>query len=85
MQSSSTFVWISGPIPKVKKKFALINDFKNFIAHWKESEQSKALMNKFGLFRIELGGPGGGATPGKFCILYPHLSLETVFESISFS
>ena len=39
MQSSSTFIAISGPIPEVKKS-ALINDWENVIAYWEGSEQS---------------------------------------------
>ena len=32
MQSSSTFTWISGPIPEVKR-YALINDYENIIVY----------------------------------------------------
>ena len=39
MQSSSTFIRISGPIPEVKKS-ALINDYEN-IAYSEESVQSE--------------------------------------------
>ena len=38
MQSSSTFIRISGPFPEVKKS-VLINDWENIIAYWEESEQ----------------------------------------------
>ena len=51
MQSSSTFVRISGPIPEVKRKPALRDDWEN-IAYWEELEKSKALAKKFGLFQI---------------------------------
>ena len=52
MQSSSTFMRISGPIMEVKKS-AVINDWEN-ISYWEEREQSKALENKFCLFQIQL-------------------------------
>ena len=51
MQSSSTFMRISGPIMEVKKS-AVINDWEN-ISYWEEPEQSKALENKFCLFQIQ--------------------------------
>ena len=65
MQSLSTFIRIRGPIPEIKKP-VLINDWKN-IAYWKESEQSKRLANKFGLFKIqlELEGLRGSLKPKK--------------------
>ena len=37
------------------KKTALTNDWES-IANWQESEQSEALMNKFSLSQIQLGG-----------------------------
>ena len=40
MQSSSTFIRISGPIPEVKKS-TLINDYENIITYSDESEQSE--------------------------------------------
>ena len=40
MQSSSTFIRISVPIPGVKKS-ALINDYENIIAYSEESVQSE--------------------------------------------
>ena len=40
MQSSGTFITISGPIPEVKK-YALINDYENIIAYSEESEKSE--------------------------------------------
>ena len=43
MQSSGTFIRISGPITEVKK-FAVINDWEN-ISYWEEPEQIKALEN----------------------------------------
>ena len=52
MQSSSTFMRISGPIMEVKKS-AVINDWEN-ISYWEEREQSKVLENKFCLFQIQL-------------------------------
>ena len=67
MQSSSTFIRISGPILEVKKKSALINDWEN-IAHWEESEQSKAFGNKFGLFQIQLGVLEGVTTQENFAV-----------------
>ena len=39
MQSLSTFIEISGSIPEVKKKkSALIKDWQNIFAYWKEFE-----------------------------------------------
>ena len=35
-----------------------MNDQKNIIEHWEESEQSEALMNKLGFFQIQLWGWG---------------------------
>ena len=32
----------------------LINNWENVIANWEESEQSKAFLNKFGVFQIQL-------------------------------
>ena len=40
MQSSSTFIRLSGLIPEVKKS-ALINDYENIIAYWEEFEQNE--------------------------------------------
>ena len=40
MQSSSTFIRISGPILEVKKSL-LINDYENVIAYSEESKQSE--------------------------------------------
>ena len=41
MQSSSTFISISGPIQEVKKKkHMIINDYENIIAFSEESKQS---------------------------------------------
>ena len=57
MQSSSTFIRISGPIAEVKKS-ALINNYENIIAYSEESEQSEVYANKCGLFGIHLGGLG---------------------------
>ena len=61
---------ISGPIVEVKKS-ALINDYENIIACSEESEQSKVLANKRGLFQIHLGDLR--VTPGKFGYFYSHL------------
>ena len=66
MQSSSTFVRISGPIPEVKRKPALRDDWEN-IAYWEELEKSKALAKKFGLFQIQSGGSGGSRDPRFKC------------------
>ena len=40
MQSLSTIIGLSGPIPQVKKS-ALINDYENKIAYWEESQLSE--------------------------------------------
>ena len=53
MQSSSTFVKISGTIPEVKK-ICFNQCWENIIAYWDECEQSEALAKKFGLFQMEL-------------------------------
>ena len=74
LQSSSISIRISGPIPEVKKEFALINHWENIIAYREKSKQSEALANKLVLFQIHLGGLGSGAAPGKFCKFYPHLN-----------
>ena len=81
MQSSSTFIRISGLIPEVKKS-PLINDYEFILACWEESKQSQVYMNKCGLFQIHLGGLTVGATSGKFGCFYSYLSLETVFPAL---
>ena len=53
MQSSSTFMGISGPITEVKIP-AVINDWEN-ILYWEEPEQTKALENQLCLFQIQFG------------------------------
>ena len=45
--------------------------FSPIIAYWEEFEQKQSV-----------GEQGGIATPVKFCIFYPHLSLETVFLAL---
>ena len=50
-------------------------------AYWKTSKQTKVLVNKSGLFQIQLGGSGGVPIPGTFCNFYTHLRLETVFSA----
>ena len=77
MQSSSTFIRISGPIPEIKKS-ASTNDCEN-ITYWKESEQSEVLANKFGLSQIQFGDLRGIATPEKFSNFSNLLNLETVY------
>ena len=47
----------SDPIPELKK-FSLINDWENIIVYLEESEWSKALGNKCGLFQKKLGSLG---------------------------
>ena len=81
VQSSTTFIRISGPIAEVKK-FALINDYENIIAYSEESEQSEVYANKCGLFQIHLGGLKISATSGKFDYFYSHLNLETVLPAL---
>ena len=63
MQSSSAFIRISGPIPKVKT--ALINDYKNIVAYSEQSEQSEVQVNSCGLFLIYLRGSEGWCHPKK--------------------
>ena len=58
MQSSSTFIKISGPIPEVKKS-ALISDWDNIVAYWEEA--------RCGLFQVQLCSLGVGVNPGRFC------------------
>ena len=84
MQSSSTFIRISGFIPEVKKKkkkkSALINYLEN-IAYWEESEQSEALTNKFVLLQIQLGGSRGSRKPRKLLQLLPSFKLGNSISS----
>ena len=82
MQSSSTFIRISGFIPEVKnkKKSALINYLEN-IAYWEEFEQSEALTNKFVLFQIQLGGSRGSRKPREILQLLPSFKLENSISS----
>ena len=85
MQSSSTFIRISGFIPEVKKKkkkkkSALINYLEN-IAYWEESEQSEALTNKFVLLQIQLGGSRGSRKPRKILQLLPSFKLGNSISS----
>ena len=74
MQSSSTFMRISGPITEVKKS-AAINDRENIVKnpskamHWRTS----FVCSKYS------GRSWRVAALGKFCNICPHLSLETVF------
>ena len=79
MQSSSTFIRISGPILKVKKS-ALINE--NIIAYSEESEQSEVQANKCGLSQVHLEGLRVSAFSGKFDYFYSHLSLKKVFSAL---
>ena len=44
MQSSSTFIRISGPISKVKT--ALINDYKIIVAYSEQSKQSEGVSEQ---------------------------------------
>ena len=53
IQSSGAFIRRSGLTPEVKKKkkkSALTSGWENIIAYWEEYKQSKALVNKLGLF-----------------------------------
>ena len=52
-----------------KKKIELIKDSQNIFAYWKESEQSEALVNKLGLFQIQLRGLGGSTTPANKIVI----------------
>ena len=61
MQSSCTLIKISGLTLEMKKKIELIKDSQNIFEYWKESEQSEMLVNKLGLFKIQLRGLGGAA------------------------
>ena len=83
MQSSSTFIRISGFIPEVKKKkkkSALINYLEN-IVYWEESEQSEALTNKFVLLQIQLGSSRGSRKPRKILQLLPSFKLGNSISS----
>ena len=53
IKSSSTFIRILEPFPEVKES-ALVNDYENIIAYFKESEKSE--VNKCSLFSIHLKG-----------------------------
>ena len=69
IQSSSTFIRISGPVLEVKKS-SLINDYENIIGYSEESKQNEVLMNKCGLFPIHLVGLRISVTSGKFGYFY---------------
>ena len=60
MQSSSTFIQISGPNPKVKT--ALIDDYENIAPYSEQSQQSEVQVNRCRLLLIYLGGLRVGAT-----------------------
>ena len=49
--------------PGSEKKLEFIKDSQNIFEYSKESEQSEALVNKLGLFQIQLRGLGGSTTP----------------------
>ena len=73
--SKSKNVWESGPYHRGKK----------YIACWGESKQSEVVAGKFDLFHNVNSGwvlGAGSAATGKFCNLYTHLFLETVFPAI---
>ena len=55
--------------PRSEKKIELIKDSQNSFAYWKELEQSEALVNKLGLFQIQLRGLGGSKTPANKIII----------------
>ena len=63
MQSSTTILRISWPIPELES--ALINDWENVIAYCEESQQSEVYMIKSDLFQLQLCGLWGSATSGK--------------------
>ena len=63
----------------------LIIEVKKYVAYWGESKQSEVVAGKFDLFHNVNSGwvlGGGSAATGKFCNLYTHLFLETVFPAI---
>ena len=55
--------------PRREKKIELIKDSQNIFAYWKESEQSEELVNKLGLFQIQLRGLGGSTTPANKIVI----------------
>ena len=61
-------------------------DWENIIAYCEESKQSKTLAGKCYLLQtINIVGVGLGVcspATGKFCNLYRHLSLKTVFPAL---
>ena len=67
MQSLSTIIRSSEPIPEVKIKSALINDDENIIAYWEESKQSKVQVKTF---PITFGGSKGRCHPRKIVHFY---------------
>ena len=74
MQSSSTFIRISGPFSKVKT--TLINDYENIVAYSEQTEQSEVWVNRCGLLLIYFGGLRVGAIPGKLGYFYSHLKVH---------
>ena len=81
MQSWSTFIRMSGPIPEVKNP-TLINDYENIIAYSKESEQSEVLGKQVWFVPNTFGGLRVSLTSGKCGHFYFHLSLETIFPAL---
>ena len=68
MQFLCTLIKISGLTLEVKK-IELIKDSQNIFAYWKESEQSKGLANKLGLFQIQFRRLGGSTTPANKTVI----------------
>ena len=83
IQSSSTFIKLSGPISEVKEKSAIINDWENIIAYWEGRIQAKRDVGEQVWFVTNtVCGSGGSTTLEKFCNFYYYLSLETVFPRL---
>ena len=66
MQSLSTLIRISGPIPEVKKTIALINDWEDIATYW------QGIVEEVWFDPIAIRDSGGGTFSLKFCNFYPH-------------
>ena len=81
MQSSSTFIRISGPIPEVKKS-TLIIDYEKYHCIFGRVRAKRGVGEQLWFVSIHLGGLRVGANHEKFGYFYSHLSLETVLPAL---
>ena len=80
MQSSSTFIRISGPIPEVKKS-TLIYDYEYYRILGKVRTK-RGIDEQVWFVPNTLEGLRVGATPEKLGYFHSHLSLEGVFPAV---